>query len=64
MQQGIVQAILDAARRSYEGFTTSPQQSLNLPLAALGAIPLGGGTTETVSRKMGPLDVFGLLLSL
>jgi hypothetical protein len=64
MQQGVVQAVLDAARRNYEGFTNSPQQSLNLPLAALGAIPQGGGGTQTTTKQPGLFDLFGLLLAL
>ena len=46
-QQAINQALIDAARAQYSGFTGAPSQSLQLPLAALGAVPTAGTTTTS-----------------
>ena len=46
MQQGLQQSLIDAARGQYQGFTGAPQQSLSLPLAALGAQPNQSTTTQ------------------
>ena len=48
MQQGLQQQLIDAARGQYAGYTGAPQQSLGLPLAALGAAPAPASTTNTV----------------
>ena len=47
MQQGLQQQLIDAARGQYAGYTGAPQQSLGLPLAALGAAPAPQSTTQT-----------------
>jgi len=47
MQQGLMQQLIDAARGQYSGYTGAPQQSLGLPLAALGATPVPQTTTQT-----------------
>ena len=51
MQQGLQQQLIDAARGQYAGYTGAPQQSLGLPLAALGAAPVPQTTTQ--SQKPG-----------
>jgi len=51
MQQGLQQQLIDAARGQYAGYTGAPQQSLGLPLAALGATPVPQTTTQ--SQKPG-----------
>lgn len=51
MQQGLQQQLIDAARGQYAGYTGAPQQSLGLPLAALGATPTPQTTTQ--SQKPG-----------
>ena len=48
MQQGLQQQLIDAARGQYAGYTGAPQQSLGLPLAALGAAPAPASTTNTM----------------
>jgi len=48
MQQGLQQQLIDAARGQYAGYTGAPQQSLGLPLAALGATPVPQSTTNTM----------------
>jgi hypothetical protein len=48
MQQGLMQQLIDAARGQYAGAIGAPQQSLGLPLAALGAAPAPQSTTETM----------------
>jgi hypothetical protein len=47
MQQGLQQQLIDAARGQYAGAIGAPQQSLGLPLAALGAAPAPQSTTQT-----------------
>jgi hypothetical protein len=48
MQQGLMQQLIDAARGQYAGAVGAPQQSLGLPLAALGATPVPQSTTNTM----------------
>jgi hypothetical protein len=48
MQQGLQQQLIDAARGQYAGAIGAPQQSLGLPLAALGAAPAPQSTTNTM----------------
>ena len=50
MQQAINQALIDAAKGQYAGFTGAPGQSLTYPLAALGAADMGQTTTTDKSR--------------
>jgi hypothetical protein len=47
MQRGLQQQLIDAARGQYAGAIGAPQQSLGLPLAALGAAPAPQSTTNT-----------------
>jgi hypothetical protein len=49
-QQLLNQALIDAGRGQYGGFTGAPAASLNLPLAALGAGNMGQQTQTTTSR--------------
>ena len=48
MQQGLQQQLIDAARGQYAGAVGAPQQSLGLPLAALGATPVPQSTTQSM----------------
>lgn len=48
LQQGMQQALIDAAKGQYAGYTASPMQSLSAPLAALGAAPAPQSTTKSV----------------
>jgi len=50
LQQGIQQALIDAARQQYAGYTGAPAQSLQAPLAALGVTP----TPQTTTNSMQP----------
>jgi hypothetical protein len=61
MQQGINQALIDAARGQYAGFTGAPQQSLTLPLAAIGSANMGQNT-QTTERQPGLFNYLSLLL--
>ena len=63
MQQGINQAMIDAARGQYAGFTGAPQQALTLPLAALGSANMGQNT-QTTSQKPGLFNYLSLLAAL
>jgi hypothetical protein len=55
MQQALNQALIDAAKGQYGGFTGAPAASLQLPLAALGAGNMGQNTT-TQTQKRGLFD--------
>lgn len=50
MQQAINQALIDATRTQYAGFTGAPGQSLNATLAALGGANMGQQTQTTTQR--------------
>ena len=56
LQQGIQQALIDAARNQYAGYVGSPMQSLSAPLAALGATPIPETATKTEDKGL-----FGML---
>lgn len=56
MQQALQQQLIDAARGQYAGYTGAPQQSLGLPLAALGVAQEGGASTATKSASPGLLS--------
>ena len=58
MQQGLQQALIDAARGQYAGFTGAPTQALALPLAALGATP--NQSTTTQQKNPGLFDYLSL----
>ena len=51
LQQGMQQALIDAAKAQYAGYTGSPMQALSAPLAALGSVP--NQSTQTDSMKPG-----------
>lgn len=57
MQQSMLQQLINAAKNQYAGFTGSPQQSLQLPLAALGGL---GNMGQTSSRQPGLFDYLAL----
>tara|TARA_R110000796_G_scaffold19680_2_gene59052 strand:+ start:162 stop:1679 length:1518 start_codon:yes stop_codon:yes gene_type:complete len=46
LQQGIQQALIDAAKGQYAGYTGAPMAALGAPLAALGSTPSQSTTTE------------------
>jgi hypothetical protein len=54
LQQGLQQALIDAAKGQYAGYTGAPQAALAAPLAALGASPVPQATTQ--SRQPGLFD--------
>jgi len=56
LQQGIQQALIDAARQQYAGYTGAPAQSLQAPLSALGIAQQGGASTTTQSQSPGLLN--------
>lgn len=63
-QQALQQALIDAAKAQYGGYTSSPQMSLSGPLAAVGGIPGGGGQTQKTTQSPGLFNIFGALLGL
>lgn len=65
LQQGLQQMLIDAARNQFAGYTNAPQQSLALPLAAVGAANMGQGTTTgTTAQKPGLFNYLSLGLGL
>ena len=62
-QQLINQALIDAARAQYSGFTGAPAASLNLPLAALGIADMGQ-QTQTDRTRPGLLNYLSAGLGL
>jgi len=54
LQQGLQQALIDAARGQYQGYVGSPQQALQAPLSALGVVPVPQTTTK--SKQPGFFD--------
>ncbi len=60
LQQGIQQALIDAAKQQYAGYTNAPAQSINYASNALQAVPGGGGQTQTTTSSPG---LFGMLSS-
>jgi hypothetical protein len=58
LQQGLQQALIDAARGQYAGYTGAPGQALSAPLAALGVTP--NQSTTTTSKQPGLFDYLGL----
>jgi hypothetical protein len=62
-QQAIIQSLINAAQGQYQGFTGAPQQSLTLPLAALGASNMGQ-STQTTTQQPGLLNFLSLGLGL
>lgn len=63
-QQAINQALIDIAKGNFAGFTGSPQQSLQLPLAAVGGSPGGNTGTQTSSQQPGLFNYLALGLGL
>ena len=59
MQQGLQQQLIDAARGDFARYASSPIDSLNAPLAALGQAPKPTTTTET--NNPGILGTLGAL---
>ena len=58
LQQGIQQALIDAAKGQFASYANAPTQSLSAPLAALGATPDQSTTTE--SKNAGLFDYLSL----
>lgn len=58
MQQALQQQLIDAGRSQYQNYIGAPQQSLSLPLQALGAAPVPQTTTQ--SRQPGLFDYLTL----
>lgn len=59
MVQALQQALIDAAKGQYAGFTGAPAASIQLPLAAVGASNMGQ-QTQTTSGKPGLFDYLTL----
>ena len=62
MQQGLQQALIDAARNQFAGYANAPNVALAAPLAAIGATPFPQSTSS--SSSPGLFDYLGLGASL
>lgn len=62
LQQGIQQALIDAAKGQFSNYANAPTQSLSAPLAALGATP--NQSTETTSSKPGLLNYLSAIVGM
>lgn len=49
LQQGLQQMLIDAAKGQFAGFSGAPMQSIQLPMAAVGAANMGQQTQKTTS---------------
>ena len=58
MQQALMQSLIDASRGQFQGFAGAPAQSLQLPLAAVGASNMGQ-QTQTTQNRPGLLGILG-----
>ena len=63
-QQAVQQAVIDAAKARYAGYTAQPNQSLNMPLQALGAAPYNTNATESSTYSPGLFDYLTLAAGL
>jgi hypothetical protein len=63
LQQAMQQALIDAAKGQFAGFAGAPMQSIQLPMAAVGAANMGQ-QTQTETESPGFLGTLGGLLSL
>jgi len=61
MQQGLQQALIDAARGDFARYASSPTDSLNAPLAALGVANQNAPSTTTQTDNPGILGTLGAL---
>lgn len=59
LQQGMQQALIDAAKAQYGGYVGAPAAALGAPLAALGATP--SQSTTTTSQSPGLFNYFQVL---
>jgi len=59
-QQAVQQAVIDAAKARYAGYTAQPNQALNMPLQALGAAPYNTSTNQTEGYSPGLFDYLTL----
>jgi hypothetical protein len=63
MQQALQQMLIDAAKGQFAGFAGAPQQSIQLPMAAVGAANMGQ-QTQTQSYQPGLFNYLSLGASL
>ena len=63
-QQAVQQAVIDAAKARYAGYTAQPNQALNMPLQALGAAPYNTSTNQTEGYSPGLFDYLTLAAGL
>ena len=59
LQQGVQQALIDAAKQQYAGYTGAPASSIDYLNRAIGVVPASGTTTQS-----GDPGLFGMLTSI
>jgi len=62
LQQGMQQALIDAAKGQFANYANAPMQSLSAPLAALGATP--NQSTTTQSSQPGLLNYLSAIVGM
>lgn len=62
LQQGMQQALIDAAKQQYAGYTSAPAASIGYVTSALGATPTPMSSTQTTSKQPGLFDWLTLAL--
>ena len=62
LQQQQIQNLINAAKLQYAGFTGAPAQGIGLVNSALGAIPGGGGQTQSSTSNPGILGALAMFL--
>lgn len=63
LQQGVQQALIDAVKQQYAGYTGAPASTIGYVSNALNAVPQGGGGTTTQTTSSSP-GLFGMLSSI
>lgn len=61
LQQAQMQQLFDQAAQQYGGWSNSPANSTQVIGQALGAVPGGGGQTQSTTSTPGLLDVLGVV---
>lgn len=61
LQQGVQQALIDAAKQQYAGYTGAPASTMDYLNRAIGVVPASGTSTQSGSSSPG---LFGMLTSI
>lgn len=64
LQQAAQQALIDAAKQQYAGYVGAPANTINYVSNAVGAVPMGGGATQTQTGSPGMGQTLSTILGL